>query len=425
MTKTTSIVLLCIVTVIVLFLGVFSFIPDFEYGEYGVYHSPLNLIQKSMVFTDSVKATYQVALDDGTESFDNAAKILARRFEQAAGYYGVDISFADGVATIVLPKTANENKSTADHILEHLTQKGKVEILSTSYDSGATYSEDSVVLTQEHFRRARVQSYLNDDTTLYVCRVKLTSDGEKLANESFTSGTPYVCAVDGEIHTWMYFSGNELQITFAGTDESRESSEILASFINNGALDATLTLDTSDEIVGGNHWIFFAIFGALVVASWCVLIVRYRLLGFAGAVTQTLAVIIFTLFASLVHLEIFNVGAAIATVLVYAFMTVFTCLMFEKIYHNKESQSKNYAWLRKNAFANVWKINLIAHAILLVVGIILWVIPTAVTAPVGNVFVYGSILSLVVTLLINSLCAIIVTPLEEDHFGVRKVAAKK
>ena len=37
MTKTTSIILLCIVTVIVLFLGVFSFIPDFEYGDYSVY----------------------------------------------------------------------------------------------------------------------------------------------------------------------------------------------------------------------------------------------------------------------------------------------------------------------------------------------------------------------------------------------------
>ena len=47
MTKKTSIVLLSILAVIVLFIGVFTFIPDgLEYGEYNIYYSPLHLIQK-------------------------------------------------------------------------------------------------------------------------------------------------------------------------------------------------------------------------------------------------------------------------------------------------------------------------------------------------------------------------------------------
>ena len=88
MTKTTSIILLCIVTVLVLFLGVFSFIPDLEYGDYNLYHSPFDLIQKSVAFTDSLKATYQVKFDEGTDSFDGIEKVLSRQ------KYGLPAAYA-------------------------------------------------------------------------------------------------------------------------------------------------------------------------------------------------------------------------------------------------------------------------------------------------------------------------------------------
>ena len=78
MTRTTSIVLLSIITVLVLFLGVFSFIPSFYVSEYEIYHSPSALIQKSNGFTDSVKAHYLVELDKDVKVSDVERTIRAR-----------------------------------------------------------------------------------------------------------------------------------------------------------------------------------------------------------------------------------------------------------------------------------------------------------------------------------------------------------
>lgn len=414
MTKTTSIILLCIVTALVLFLGVFSFIPDFQVGEYNVYHSPLSLIQKDGLFTDSIKVSYSVELDEDVD-FSSVQKTLNARFRKAFGYYGVDISYdaATGVASIILPKTNNESGSSADHILEHLTKNGKVEILNVNYTS-ASYAEDSVVLSQDHFKRARVQSYINGETTLYVVRVRLTTEGEDIANSKLVSSTPYTCAVDGSVETWVYYSGSELQITYAGSSESEENANIMASLIKSGTLGATLTEEGAiEEINSGIGWtIFLAVMGAIILASFIFFLVRFKTLGFVGLLNQLLAVVVFVIFAGLVHLEIFNIFAAIGVVLAYCFMTAFTSIVFDRIVKNLNE--KSYSWLRHTAFADTNIVSLIAHGALLVLGIILWVIPTVVTAPLGNVLVYGAVLSFIVTFCLNRLCALVVAPLVEQ-----------
>ena len=415
MTKTTAIVLLSIVTVIVLFLGVFSFIPTFEVGEYNEYYSPVKLIQKSNLLTDKVTANYLVELDDDVDCF-NAQSIIKARLRKAYGYYGVAVSYDEekGVVTVDIPKTNNKANSAAKDILSHVIANGKVEILSTNYTS-ASYSEDSVVLSNEHFKRASVRSYINNDTTLYVCRVKLTKDGAKIAEDKLTTSTPYTCAVDGDVETWVYYTGSELQITYAfkDVDLSKENAKVIASYINTDVLGATLTLDGKPVETSNNFaWIYLVVFGLIVLASLVFFAVRYKVLGIVPMIWQTCAVVVFTIFSGLVHMEMFNLASAIGAVLVYGFMTFFTVFVFEKI-RSAMAENKSYSWAKHTAFKDTMIVSLIAHGALLVLGIILWVIPSVVTAPLGCVFVYGAVLSFLVTFCLNRLFASVVAPFYE------------
>ena len=415
--KVLAIVLLSVLCLITLFLGIFSFIPDFPFGQYNEYHSPVGLIQKSNLFTDSVEAKYQVELDEDVENFDNALKVIKARFRQAYGYYGIKVNYneKDGVVTVEIPKTTNAAKSSANTKLSRIFANGKVEILSASYSSSATYSKDNVVLTQEHFKRASVRSYINGEDTLYVCKVKLTKEGVSVAEEELENGTPYTCAVDESVETYVYYTGNELQIYYHSHDarQGKENAKVMASYINKGALGATLTMDGGlVENANNTAWVYLLVLGLIVLASLAFFAVRYKLLGVVPMLWQTLAVVVFTIFAGLVHMEMFNLASAIGALLAYAFMTFFTVIVFEKI-RSAMAEGKSYSWAKHTAFRDTMIVSLIAHGALLVLGIILWVIPSIVTAPLGCVLVYGAVLSFLVTFCLNRLFALIVSPFFE------------
>ena len=416
MTRTTSIVLLSIITVLVLFLGVFSFIGTFEFGEYEEYYSPSYLIQKSNGFTDSIEAHYMVDLDDGVE-FSAARKVIRARLRSAYGYYGVGISYdeASKVATVRIPTTNNASKPSADNILSNVVANGKIEILNSN-----TYSEESVVLTPEHFRSARVRSYVNGSTTWYLVEIKLTNEGVELADSNFASSTTLsnYFALDGKTESYCDYSGGRIRL-YA---HSMEEAKVFASYIKHGTLSATFTEGDPQEDVKGYGFVFLIVLAALFVASVVFLAVRYKDLGLVAALAQLIAVVVFAIFAGLVHLEMLNVASAIGIVLAYAFMTFFTVYTLEKIraYLN---DGKTFTSARYKAFLDSWKLNLIAHGSLLVLGIILWVIPTVVTAPLGNVLVYGAILSFAVTFGLNRLFTHWLSPFHEGRAVER--SAKK
>ena len=103
--------------------------------------------------------------------------------------------------------------------------------------------------------------------------------------------------------------------------------------------------------------------------------------------------------------------AAIGLTLAYAFMTFFTIFTFEKI--RAYNQEKTFSSSAYKGFATTNKISLIAHAALLVLGIILWVIPTAVTAPMGTMLVFGAVLSFIATFGLNRLFVKMIEPFYE------------
>lgn len=104
-------------------------------------------------------------------------------------------------------------------------------------------------------------------------------------------------------------------------------------------------------------------------------------------------------------------------------MTFFTAFTFEKIC--TRIKEKSYSWARYTSFKDTNIISLIAHAVFLVLGIILWAIPTLVTAPLGNVFVYGAVLSFVMTFGLNRLFALMVSPFFDAEKGKGKNKAAK
>ena len=418
MTRTTSIVLLSIITVIVLFFGIFSFIGTFEVGEYEIYYSPSVLIQKSNALTDSVEAHYLVELDEGVDSFAAAQKTIKARLRSAYGYYGVGIVYnsTDNTVSIRVPKTNNKAKTNVNDILKNVVANGNLEILNSS-----SYSEDGVVLTQEHFRRARVRSYVSGSNTWYLVEIKLTSEGVELADSNLAGSTTLsnMFAIDGKTVSYFDYSGGRVRL-YA---HSQEDAKLFASYINHGTLKATLTDGEPQKDVNGNGYIFLIVLGVLFVASVVFLAVRYQDLGLVAALGQLFAAVIFTIFAGLVYLEMLNIFAAIGIVLVYAFMTFFTVYTLEKIraYLN---DGKTYTSARYKGFLDSWKLNLIAHGALLVLGVILWVIPTLVTAPLGNVLVYGAILSFAVTFGLNRLFTHMLSPFHEGR-AVARNAKKK
>lgn len=416
MTRTTSTILLCIVTALVLFLGVFSFIPDFEIGEYQVYHSPLSLMQKSGDFTDQWESTYKLELDEDAD-FASVKSTLNYRLRKSFGYYGVPIAYdeASGIVTITVPKTSNSSATNAQTVLSEVVANGKIEVLT-----GTTYSESDVVIGIEHFRRASVRRYVNGNSTWDICEVRLTSEGAEIAKKSLTEGTTYYYAIDGEMESYAVYTNNVLQL-YA---HDRVEAKVLSGYIKGGILNATLTLDESRELPAGVvGYILAGVFGAIVLASVIFLIVRYGKLGYAAALMQLLAVIIATIFIGLVYVQVFNLFAFIGAILAYAFMTYFTCYTLERI-RRRFGESKDFSWMWKKGFSETYKLNLIAHSALLVLGVVLWVIPTIVTAPLGNVLTCGAVLSFVVTFALNRLFAWIVTPLYTETDSSAKGAKK-
>lgn len=420
--KTLVALLLCLVLAITVTLGVFCFIPNFELNEFGDYYqSAATAIQKSGSFTDTVKATYTLKLNEEIEGANasDVVKSIKSRLSKTYGYYGAGVEYDETTETLTveIPRSNNDNtsvKPSAQTILNNVIVNGKVEILNVSYSSNPSYSADSVVLTQEHFKRARVRSYINQDTTLYICRVRLTKEGKELAEQLQTS-TPYTCAIDETLETWVYWTGSELQITYAYSDEatSEEHARAMAAYISSGALNATLTQEGSTETIENNFgWIYLLVFGLVVLASFVYFAIRYKGLCIIPIITQALAIFAFMFFGVFVHLEIFNIALGVGAILAYLFMTFFTAYTFDRICKYMK-EDKTYSWARYTAFHETTIVSLIVHGSLLVLGAILWVIPTLVTAPLGNALVYGAVLSFIATFCLNRLFALLVNPFFE------------
>lgn len=397
MTKTASIAILCVICAIALFFGVFSCLPGgLEYGDYNIYNAPINMIQGDSMFSDSVAATYKVKLNEETEAtVADIASAIQSRLGDMYGRYFSKVAVLDGDRIeITVSKTANSDNTSETSILSAVTSTGKLELLAEQ-----SYDANKVILDSSHISGGKTQRYAHGEQSYHIVEMKLNSEGAKLAasNNLDTSSTYYL-AVDGTVaYGVRYVSGNKLQV-YTGSDAD---SQRLLGLTKSGALEATLTARETREVESIGGLVFGLLMVALVLGSWIFYVVRYKTLAVAAIVSQLVAIVIFIIFAGVVYFSLLNIASAIGIILGYGLMSAFTCLAFEKI--RKFSSEKTYAASRYLAFREMNKWNCIVHAIVLVVGIILWLIPTGVTAPLGNALVYFAVLSFGVTMGLNRL----------------------
>lgn len=402
MSKSSAVIILVIVAVLVLALGFFAVYPTvINYGEYKQYHSPLSLIQASSLYTDNEVGTYTLKLDTDAKA-ETVVKQIKQRLSNAYGYYGSSVSANGDVVSVTVPVTANTENATADTILSNVTAIGKVEITNlnaNSKSSGSSsqqkYSTSSVVLKPTHFKSASSRRYISGTSTFYICEVTLNAAGEKAAT-ALTSTTPYIVALDESLATYGYHASSN---TFQIYAQSEAQAKVFASYVNSGALVGELSLDDTVTNTNNLGLIVACVFAAIVVVSWIVLIVRFKALAVSAIYCHLIVLLLFVICAALLGLQIFNTAAFVGLLLGYALMYFFTYRTFNAIHGYMAS--KTHASARYKGYQDTNKLNLIVHAVVLVLSVVLWLIPTVVTAPLGNVLFYMTLASFIATFGLN------------------------
>ncbi len=410
MSKTASTVVYIVIFVLALFFCVGSCLPGgLSLGEYDKYNSAINLIQGDGMFADVQQTAYKVKLDEDANINEVAATIRAR-LSDMYGYYFSKVEVNDNTIIVNVPVTANEEKTSATSILSSVTRTGKVEFVTEQQ-----YSSDKVVLTGEHVQKMSTQRYSSSTSSVCIINVRLTAEGKELAAKKLTASesnfTAFVAIDEAVQYGALYDGNNTLQIYTSNKAEAL----MLKGIIANGALGASLVevpvdLENESNIVKSNLGLIFAIAMAVVVlASWVFYLVKYGKASWAVILSQLIAITVFIIFSGLVYFNLLNIASAIGILAGYVLMSVFSCTVLKKI--KAYATEKTFATARHKAFQESNKWNLIVHAIVLVVGIVLWLIPTGVTAPLGNALVYTAVLSLAVTMGLNRLFTALVAPL--------------
>lgn len=402
MSKSGAVIILVIVAVLVLALGFFAVYPTvINYGEYKQYHSPLSLIQASSLYTDNEVGTYTLKLDTDAKA-ETVVKQIKQRLASAYGYYGSSVSVKDDELTVVVPVTANSiDNASADTILSNVTAIGKVEVTNLNANSSGSngsrpnYSSSSVVLKPTHFKSASSRRYISGTSTFYICEVTLNAAGEKAAT-ALTSTTPYIVALDETLATYGYLTSSN---TFQIYAQSETQAKVFASYVNSGVLVGELSLDDTVTNTNNLGLIVACVFAAIVVVSWIVLIVRFKALAVSAIYCHLIVLVAFVICAGLLGLQIFNTAAFVGLLLGYALMYFFTYYTLNAIHGYMAT--KTLASARYKGYQDTNKLNLIVHGIALLVSIVLWLIPTVVTAPLGNVLFYMTLASFIATFGLN------------------------
>lgn len=413
MSKKASAIVLAIVAVIVLAIAFFAVYPvTISYGQdgYKQYHSPLSLIQTSSLYTDTVEGTYTLRLDKDVTS-DSVVKQIGKRLDNIYGYYACPISVNGDTLTLTVPKTANSEKTSAETVLGNVTAVGKVEILNTvvsnNNNSSAKYSSSAVVVKDGHFKSVKARTYASGTNTYFIVEITLNDEGTKTAS-ALSTGTAYYVALDESLSTYCYKASNSQIQLYA---QSQAQSNLFVGYLNSGALGGTLSLDdtvTHTSIVG---LIVACAFAAVVVIGWIVLLAKFKALGIAGIYSQLIVLVVFVIVVGLAGGQVFNTASLVGLLCGYALMFYFTYTQFAAI-HGYASE-KTFASACHRGYADTNKLNLIVHAVAVVLGAIMWLIPTLVTAPFGNIFLYLAVLSFIATFGLNRLFVKVVAPFIE------------
>ncbi len=415
MSKATSIVLVSILSLILVFLGVFSFLTDLPVGDYKVYYAPADLIQLGTEFTTTEEASYTIDIEDydDDELAELAASItsvISSRLSSVYGYYNSDITVNDSTdrLTISIPTTTAHDETTASDILSAVVAVGFVEFVDVDTSE---YAADSALMSNTDegmFKSATVSEYVSGEDRYYIVEVKLTSDGLDEANSVLThssSTASGIVAIDGVLSYYVYHTEatNSVSIYTGST----YAAETLASYFNNGALETDITLINSAEVVNDSNALTYVGIGfaVLVLAFVVVMFAKFKMFALPGVLTVFAAIIGCVVLSGLWYFVLFNTYAVIGFVLGLVLLSFCVWTHTAALVEKKPSESIAVP------FKKVWLKMIIACAGTLVLGIILWVIPCFVTVSLGNALVYSAVCTLLASFCASWLFNAVAMPL--------------
>ncbi len=434
MSKKTSVVLLSILIVVVLFFGIVSFLPEIHYGNYKVYYSPVNLIQKGSDMGNSVVGTYAVdhtgmTAEEYAEYQNTIRSIVSKRLQKVFGYYDSNIAFEQNGQrlAVTIPETTAHDGTKAQDIMSSVMIEGYIEFTNTS---STTYNKDNVLFAIDTVDNlssgASVSQYVQGSNRYYIVKVKLTSEGKQLVQDKLTASTSSVaayCAVDEVLSYSVYFT-SETSNTLEIYCQDTSTANMLASVFNYGYIQCDLSeLDTEVVVLNTPVAMIVGFVMLAVILAFCIFaIVRYGLFGLAITLSFAIAAVVTVIFCGLAYFSVFNLYAFFGFVIGFGVMCYLTVDTFEKVRKQLIGGTKLNSAI-KVGFNSGWLRMLIVNGVMLVLGIILWVIPTAVTVPMGNALVYAAVISLICNFGLNRALVLLVKSLCGDSVALLRIKA--
>lgn len=416
MSKTKSVVLLSVLVALILFFGVFSFLPEVDMGAY-TYHSPINLTTKGQDVGDGIYVIYDVSRPDNvlapgeTATGDNAEKIefdtamkntieVMRKRLTAYGMGDATISYSDEKITVYLPSTSS------DTVLANVLGIEGELVLSTSS------STDKKITDYTHITQTKV-TYTSANNVYFVIMVFDEAGQASLKEATKTAADSAITIyflLDGEQYTTRSTSEQfEGSVMYLQTSDKAEAYK-LANILNSGAMQLTLTQKEAGYVQPqiGNTAYLWIVLGIVTLAVIIAFICVYGLQGVAVTLSLLCVITLTTIFSGLVYMNQFTLSGVLGYLIVLAIFAMSNAMIFAK--------AKQYASISEEpiiekklliavgkGYAHGTKAIIFAHAVAFVAGVVLWLATVGTVKSLGVVLAYGSAFSLLATLFVTKL----------------------
>lgn len=409
MTKTKATVLLCVLMIVVLFLGVFSFLPEMKMGNY-TYISPINFIINGNDLADGISTSFTVTRPSEITD-EEFSSLIARSItimEERLSSYGLDktqIVASSSNISLTLPVNSYD-----DTFYSAIYNNGVFEI--------CTYDEESkaytVITDNTHF----TDVYVSYGSSNYY--VVMNLDAEAKAALATATETAYETNVkiyfrlDGEDYTTAtikeQFANDTLNVSTTDVD----AAQYLYSVLSSGSYGFTMTMNDTyvTEAISGQNAVIWANVGLAVIAVALVIafIVNYGFSGLAASLSLLVTLILTLLTATFIYRSEISIGAYIGLYITVAVFGLFNTLILEKFRKSantdvepniekrlRASLTKSYALYTKPI---VW-----ISLMVLAVSITIWAAAPNSIRTLGVLLTYGVGFGLFSTLLVTKLFA--------------------
>ena len=456
MGKGKSVLLIVLVTIVLAGLLFIGFTPSFAVGvsDFGSLLSNVDLGTDlgggytTVYYPEGVMSASDYAIEDdetqadytqykgiylSNENYDADTQQVTEEFSSEFNKAYAALSYRYEQMGFVNASVVKENDYTIRVTIPHLSDDTVLDTVFTQLSySGSLHLSDSEITTSNAERRAEVwDSSLVSSAGVasagdqgYAVTINFTAEGRaKFAeltagmvsssdssSSSSSSGTLYIYVGMNQIITVSVSEEMDQDtIYISGSFTTREAAQSIASTINSvlnedDVFDLNINYSYLYEFaptMGENTaaWVAAAV-GALFLAAIIVSLVKFKGMGLAftyGFLTWLLALL---LCVSLIGGIVVDFGGVLMIVLSAAVMAGFSYYAYNNI-RKEFSTGKTLTASIKSGFKKSIALTIDVHLVLALAALVLWLVSTGTVAFMSLIFLIGTVLSGLVTLLVT------------------------